>query len=87
MVANALDIAPQVMLIEVADLAEAMQRRFVGSPTIRIEGRDVSPPTNSDAPLPCQLYGTTHGLAGVPELSQVLGALKDARAGRASHSA
>ena len=77
-VANALDLAPRVTVIEIPDLTEAKQRRFVGSPTIRVEGRDVSPPNNPDASLSCRLYTTTHGLRGVPEESLVLTALKEA---------
>lgn len=77
MAANSLNVAPQVTVIEVADLTEATQRRFVGSPTIRVEGRDVSPPNDPDASLSCRLYKTTHGLSGVPDVSLVLAALKD----------
>ena len=78
MAANTLDVAPNVRVIEVADLAEARQRDFVGSPTIRIEGRDVCPPNNPDASLACRLYTTTEGLSGVPDVRLMRAALKDA---------
>lgn len=77
--ANALHLTPKVMVIEVDDLAEAEQHGFVGSPTIRIDGRDVSPPPHVDPSLSCRLYRTAGGRRGVPELSTVLRALQDAR--------
>ena len=82
MAASALKMTPKVMLIEVADLAEAQQHQFAGSPSIRVDGRDVSPPTRADPSLSCRTYATSHGSIGVPELGLVIAALESAASGR-----
>ena len=38
------------------------QERFVGSPTIRVDGRDISPPPADEAPsLSCRIYRLRDG--------------------------
>ncbi len=51
-----------VELREVTNESEAAAERFVGSPTIRIDGRDVDP-TGGDEPygLTCRLYRLRDG--------------------------
>jgi hypothetical protein len=74
--ASALKMTPKVMLVEVTDLSEARQQRFPGSPTIRIDGRDVSPPSGAEASLSCRTtYATSHGPSGVPEFRLLIAAL------------
>ena len=49
--------------------AEAAEReRFLGSPTVRIDGEDVEPGAGEreDFGLNCRLYRTEEGTAGVP---------------------
>jgi hypothetical protein len=48
MAASVLEMTPRVILVEVADLAEAQQHNFAGSPTIRIDGCDVAPPLGEE---------------------------------------
>jgi hypothetical protein len=52
----------------VGDRAAAERARFPGSPTIRVDGRDVEPASPSPAvsSLACRLYRHEHGLAGQP---------------------
>jgi hypothetical protein len=76
--ASALKMTPKVMLVEVTDLSEARQQRFPGSPTIRIDGRDVSPPSGAEASLSCRTYATSHGPSGVPEFGLLIAALERA---------
>ena len=48
---------------------EAAEReRFLGSPTLRIDGRDVDPAAEqrTDYGLKCRLYATDDGLYGMP---------------------
>ena len=80
MAAKLLGINPPVYVMDVADQAQAEQRRFVGSPTIRVDGRDVAPPSGGHPPplLSCRLYDTSHGLSWVPEFKAVYAALLDA---------
>jgi hypothetical protein len=65
--------------IEDADAAEA--ERFLGSPTIRINGEDVEPGADerTDYGLKCRLYATRDGLRGMPADDWILGALERAR--------
>jgi hypothetical protein len=57
---------------------EAAQReRFVGSPTLRIDGADIDPGagTRRDYGLKCRLYPNADGLAGSPPDAWVQDAL------------
>jgi hypothetical protein len=68
------------MLIEVSDVDDAAQQRFAGSPTIRVNRRDIAPPPTGHeaASLSCRLYATTSALSEVPDISLVRAALQDA---------
>jgi hypothetical protein len=52
----------------IGDQAAAERARFPGSPTIRVDGRDVEPSSEPSAEisLACRLYRHEHGLAGQP---------------------
>lgn len=47
---------------------EARALRFLGSPTVRVDGRDVEPEaaTRADYGLKCRLYRSAEGLSGQP---------------------
>jgi hypothetical protein len=53
----------------IVDLAAADQARFPGSPTVRVDGRDVEPGSEPAAEyvLGCRLYRLEHRFAGQPE--------------------
>jgi hypothetical protein len=72
------EVASAVELVEVPDDAAAQSQRFLGSPTLRVEGRDVEPGAEqrTDFGLKCRLYRTEDGFAGVPLDEWVLGALR-----------
>jgi hypothetical protein len=60
-----IDIELRTSLI--GDQAAAERARFPGSPTIRVDGRDIEPgPSPRMASLACRLYRHEHGLAGQP---------------------
>jgi hypothetical protein len=64
---------------------EAAQReRFLGSPTLRIDGVDVDPHAGerSDYGLRCRLYPTAEGVQGMPPDAWVLAALARAASKR-----
>ena len=71
------DPAPEIVLRRVADDAAAQRERFLGSPTVRVGGRDIEPGADrrSDYGIKCRLYATSTGLAGVPEDAWLLRAL------------
>jgi hypothetical protein len=54
-VARELDASPIVQLIEVHNLEQAVRLRFLGAPTIRIDGRDVEPRSRESHRLPDRL--------------------------------
>ena len=55
-------------LIRIEDADAAVAQRFLGSPTIRIDGEDVEPGAEerSDFGLKCRLFATPEGLRGMP---------------------
>ncbi len=63
---------------------EAQELRFPGSPTIRVDGRDLFPaPERGDWRLGCRVYATPEGLKGSPTAAMLREALKTGRASRA----
>ncbi len=57
-VAAELDLAVQVEAVEVSSSDDAVALRFLGSPTIQVEGLDVEPPARlrSDYGFSCRMY-------------------------------
>jgi hypothetical protein len=68
-------------LVRVEDAAAAEAERFLGSPTIRIDGEDVEPGADerTDFGLKCRLFATPEGLRGTPADDWVRRALERAR--------
>jgi len=79
-------IEEQVRLRRVESPEAAERERFLGSPTLRVDGRDVDPGAaqRTDYGLKCRLYRTAAGTSGTPADEWVLQALKvgDAAADR-----
>lgn len=73
-------VAAHIELVEVKDPDGADRKRFLGSPTLRINGQDVEPGADerSDFGLKCRLFATPDGLRGTPADEWVLGALQRA---------
>lgn len=71
---------PTVDLVEVADLEAAARLRFLGSPTIRVDGRDVEPGADErrEFVLSCRVYRSEGGAAGHPDESWIRAALREA---------
>ena len=59
----------------------AQRERFLGSPTLRVNGVDVEPGARerTDYGLNCRLYATGDGLRGTPPDQWVLDAVRAAR--------
>jgi hypothetical protein len=66
-----------VELVRVADSDTAEQKRFLGSPTVRVDGKDVEPGADrrTDFGLQCRLFRTAEGLSGTPSDEWLLAAL------------
>jgi hypothetical protein len=58
----------EIGLRRITDDVAAQRERFLGSPTVRVEGRDVEPNAErrTDYGMKCRLYRTTTGLSGQP---------------------
>jgi hypothetical protein len=85
-VSSELGVEPDLRLVRVPDEEAAQRLRFLGSPTIRVSGRDVEPEAHErdEYVLPCRVYRTASGLAGQPEEGWVRDALARAQRGRLS---
>jgi hypothetical protein len=81
-VAAELGLQPEIELVEVTDAGTATRLRFLGSPSVRVDGRDVEPGADerSDFVLSCRVYRSERGLAGQPEADWIRRALSEASA-------
>jgi hypothetical protein len=60
-------IESQIRLRAVTTNEEAQRTQFPGSPTMRVDGRDLFPATENQAwGLGCRMYATPEGLRGTP---------------------
>jgi hypothetical protein len=68
-----------VDLIEVTSDEQAQRERFPGSPTIRIDGEDVTPTTDEHFSLSCRVYRTKDGrISPLPDPEDVRAAIRRA---------
>jgi hypothetical protein len=68
-----------IELREVPTDDAAERESFVGSPTIRVDGRDIQPPADESAALSCRVYRLRDGrYSPTPDPDDVRDALKEA---------
>ena len=81
-IAAELRVEPEIDLVEVPDLDAAAELRFLGSPTVRVNGRDVEPGANErrEFVISCRVYKTEQGFSGQPAEAWIRDALATARA-------
>jgi hypothetical protein len=79
-VAAELGVSPDLRLVEVETPEAAEGLRFLGSPTIRVDGKDVEPGADerTEFQYACRLYRTTSGFRGIPDPEWVRQALLSA---------
>ncbi len=74
------DVAPGTPIrdIDATENSVAQRLHFPGSPTIRVDGRDIDPSyvDPGDYTPRCRLYRTTEGLRGLPERTWIEHALR-----------
>jgi hypothetical protein len=77
-----LGLEPELRLVNVPDEETAWRLRFLGSPTIRVDGEDVDAHSSNrnDYGRSCRVYRTERGLAGQPDERWVRDALGRAAA-------
>ena len=72
---------PHDSLEAMRERVEAEREQFVGSPTIRIDGRDVQPPGSDPVGLTCRVYRRPDGrISALPDRADVREALARAAA-------
>ena len=71
------DVRADIELVRVADADAAERMRFLGSPTVRVNGRDVEPGASerTDFGMRCRLFATPDGLRGMPADDWLLSAV------------
>ena len=71
----------EVHLVRIDGEADAVARRFLGSPTIRVDGRDVERASESrdDFGLQCRVYSVNGRLEGAPPVAWIEAALRGGR--------
>jgi hypothetical protein len=66
-------------VLEIRTDADAEQEEFVGSPTIRIDGRDLQPPDDEPVGLSCRVYRLRDGrVSPLPDRDDVRDTLRRA---------
>ncbi len=72
-------IHAEIVLRNIPDDEHAKRERFLGSPTIRVHGRDIDPGAadRDDYGLKCRLYQTPAGLTGLPPDQWILDAIAE----------
>lgn len=72
-----LQVDADVQLVDVHDQETARRRRFLGSPTIRVDGRDIEPGADNrnDFVVSCRVYRTESGVSGQPDRAWLRSAL------------
>jgi hypothetical protein len=70
-------IETPLTLRKISDPEQAERERFLGSPSIRVDGRDIEPgaEARSDYGFKCRVYSTPAGLTGMPADEWILAAL------------
>jgi hypothetical protein len=79
-VADGMGLRPEIRLVEVPDAEAAVRLRFLGSPTVRVNGRDVEPGVDEreDFAFACRVYRGRDGFAGQPDEAWIRASLGNA---------
>jgi hypothetical protein len=79
-VAAELRLQPEIELVEVGDAETAARLRFLGSPSVRVDGRDIEPGADErdDFVLACRVYRSERGVGGEPDETWIRDALAGA---------
>jgi hypothetical protein len=68
---------------EIVDDDDARRERFIGSPTIRVDGRDVQEPGDEPVGLTCRVYRLRDGrISALPDRQDIAAALAAAEGRR-----
>jgi hypothetical protein len=72
-------LCADVRMVEVRDQEDAAARRFLGSPTIQVDGQDVERDARSrrDYGFMCRTYPTPFGTSGMPSMQTIVSAIRE----------
>jgi hypothetical protein len=79
-IADELRVQTEIRLVEVSNADAAAHLRFLGSPTVRVNGRDVEPGADQrrDFHLACRVYRSAGGSSRQPSEAWIREALEGA---------
>jgi hypothetical protein len=79
-VASEVGVDPDLVVVDVPDIEAAERLGFLGSPTVRVDGRDVEPGADErdQAVYACRVYRSASGLSGLPGRDWIVAALRAA---------
>ncbi len=69
----------EIELVEVRDDDDAARLRFLGSPSIVVDGQDLWPETRKAYYMSCRMYRTPEGMRGWPTVEMLRERLRAAR--------
>lgn len=77
-----LGVNAEIELVNVLDQTSAQANRFLGSPSIRVNGRDLELNEGQDTQysMRCRLYRSSDGLSGMPPKGMMADAIRTALA-------
>jgi len=61
-------IDAQIRLIQVENDTQAAGLKFLGSPSIRVDGQELWPEERTSFHLSCRVYSTPAGIRGIPSV-------------------
>jgi hypothetical protein len=72
-----LHLEAEIETIRVHDADEARRYRFLGSPTVQVDGNDIEAGRDTiEASFSCRVYRTPSGITGVPPKDLLLDAIR-----------
>ena len=71
----------EIEIINVVDNTDAVSKRFLGSPSVRIDGRDIEVEENelTQYSMRCRVYRDRDSYSGVPTKALILSAIAEAK--------
>ena len=81
-------VAAEIRDVEVVDAEDAHAKKFIGSPTVRVDGVDVDPSVTElySYGMMCRVYRQNGSLSGVPSSEMIERALENARLRRSKNA-
>lgn len=75
-----LGVSAEIEMVKVPDLETGEKTKFAGSPTIRVNGKDIDPSyeDTGDYTPRCRVYFTSEGFKGLPEKGWIVDAVREA---------